>query len=135
MATKTRPKTKTGPKTPDQRERLKTLYIEKLIECGGIATAACAATGVSFPTIEDWSKKDAEFAKAIQNVDEVAVGRATSMLWDSMKEGNATSIIFYLKTRGSKYGFKENQQIDLNTDIPKGMSKEQAKDFVANLNK
>ena len=129
-------KIKRGPKTEEKRKELKALYIEKLLECGCIAEAAQDALHLSDNTIKDWCKKDPDFAKAISEADSVAVGKATSYLWDAIKSGNVTAIIFYLKTRGSKYGFKERQTIDLNTtEIPAGMTKEEAKDFIANLNK
>ena len=128
-------KSKAGPKTPEKREQMKSLYLEKLIECGGVSLAARKALGLDHHTIDNWREKDAEFDKAIEEVDAIAVGEASSMLWKSMQEGNATSIIFYLKTRGSKYGFREQQTIDLKTDIPKGFSKEQAKEFIAKMNK
>jgi len=131
MATKKKvtPKTpnhkKGGAYTEEQREKLKVAYVENLVKCGCIAEAAQRAVGVTNKTITDWREKDPDFDAACNNAEAISVGEAASMLWDSMKEGNATSIIFYLKTRGSKYGFKENQQIDLNgllAQIPRGFN-------------
>lgn len=121
----TQKKKKAGPKKPEVIEKLKVAYIEQLIKCGGIGSAAQKAVGVDYNTIQDWSKKDPEFKAAINNVDELAVGEATSLLWEEMHNGNATAIIFYLKTRGSKYGFAEKQQIDINgalASLPKGLN-------------
>lgn len=112
-----------GRKTDEQREKLKVAYIECLIRCGCIAEAAQRATGLSHNTISDWREKDPDFDAACNNAEAISVGEAASMLWDSMKEGNATSIIFYLKTRGSKYGYKEKQEVDFNgvlAQIPRG---------------
>ena len=122
----TRRHKKGGPYKPEERERLKAAYLEKLIECGCVQEAARKAIGgVDQATIKGWRAKDPAFDAACDEADAVAVGKATSLLWESMKAGNATAIIFYLKTRGSKYGFKENQQIDLNgalAEIPRGFN-------------
>lgn len=96
----------------------KTLHTKKrLLQCLennlGIVSAACKECGVSRTTYYDYYKKDKKFKAAADELADVALDFAESSLFKQIKEGNATSTIFYLKTKGRhKRGYIEKQEIE-----------------------
>ncbi|MDR3142731.1 MAG: hypothetical protein LBU37_13545, partial [Tannerellaceae bacterium] len=51
------------------------------------------------------------------NIADIAIDFAESNLHKRIKEGDTTSIIFYLKTKGKKRGYIEKSEIDMNSNV------------------
>lgn len=100
-------------------EANKTKMLELLkANCGNVSDA-CSNLGISRGTHYLWMNNDAEYAKAVDDINEANIDFAESQLRKSIKEGDITSIIFFLKTKGKNRGFSERveQKIEAKTEI------------------
>ena len=97
----------------------------------GVVETACKAAGVARQNHYDWLKKDTKYAAAFEEIDDVAIDFGESMLFKLMRGytlpdskvfldrdtkqpivvpitkhigTDASSVIFFLKTRGKKRG-------------------------------
>lgn len=93
--------------------------IDALIEALGIVTLACKKIGIARQTHYAWYNEDEEYKKAVDDVLDVALDFAESMLHKQIQDKDTTATIFYLKTKGKRRGYIESQQIDHNISIPK----------------
>ena len=96
----------------DKTEQHKKAIIEALEQSLGVVTTACKKVGVGRTTFYGWLETDKEFAKAVDEIGEVALDFAESQLHRQIKDGNTTATIFYLKTKGKHRGYVERQEID-----------------------
>ena len=94
--------------------RNKKKVLEALEKTLGIVTSACKMCDVSRTQFYIWYKEDAEFNKAVDEVEGMALDFAESKLLENIKSKKETSIIFYLKTKGKKRGYIEKQEIERN---------------------
>jgi hypothetical protein len=101
----------------------KKTFIEALHSNFGNVSKACDSCGVSRFWYYDNIQKDEEFKHNCENIDEYILDTVENCLLDQIKEGNSTSTIFYLKTKGAKRGYIEQSKIDHTT---KGDKIEQA---------
>ena len=76
-----------------------------------MVTDACKKVKLSRNTFYKYLKEDPDFKAAVLELEEVALDTAESALFNQIKEGNVTSIIFYLKTKGRRRGYVERQEI------------------------
>lgn len=90
----------------DTDERKKRL-LTALKETRGIVSVACTRAGVARRTFYQWLDSDEDFERSVEDVNEEAIDFAESKLLDNIEAGKERSIIFYLKTRGKKRGFRE----------------------------
>jgi len=98
----------------------KKTFIEALRTHFGNITKASEACDVSRQWYYDQLKDDEEFVTACNNIDEYVLDEVENCLIDQIKEGNSTSTIFYLKTKGKKRGYIERTEIEqkqINTNI------------------
>tara|TARA_R100001244_G_scaffold82340_1_gene63962 strand:- start:212 stop:562 length:351 start_codon:yes stop_codon:yes gene_type:complete len=86
--------------------------LEALEKTLGIVTTACKKVGVSRSQFYGWVREDAEFSKAVDSVEGMALDFAESKLMENIGSKKETSIIFYLKTKGKKRGYIERQEHD-----------------------
>jgi predicted DNA-binding transcriptional regulator AlpA len=96
-------------------EQHKKALLEALESSLGVVTSACKKVGVGRTTFYNYVNSDEEFAKAVQDIENVALDFAESQLHQQIKTGNATSTIFYLKTKGKKRGYVERME-NVNTN-------------------
>jgi len=80
----------------------------------GIVTTACKAVGISRQTHYNWLQEDEAYNDAVRSIDDIALDFAESQLHKQIKEGEVSSTIFYLKTKGKRRGYIERQEIDTN---------------------
>jgi len=97
--------------TRSQSAHLKKVMIEALEKSLGVVTTACKLTGVSRRTYYDWLKHDKKFAEAVSEMDEIALDFAESKLHQQIRDGNPTSTIFFLKTKGKRRGYVERTEV------------------------
>jgi hypothetical protein len=95
----------------DKTEQHKKAMLEALEKSLGVVTSACRSVGVGRTTHYLWLEKDPEYRKAVQDVENVAIDFAETHLHMQIKDGNPSSTIFYLKTKGKKRGYIERQEI------------------------
>lgn len=79
-----------------------------LREARGIVSVACARAGVARRTFYNWLDTDEDFKLSVEDVNEEAVDFVEGKLMERIEGGAERSIIFYLKTRGKKRGYKES---------------------------
>ena len=79
----------------------------------GVVTVACKQSDTPRSTYYKWLKEDEEFAKAVKEIENIALDFAESQLHSQMRDGNTSATIFYLKTKGKKRGYIERSELDL----------------------
>lgn len=79
----------------------------------GVVSSACKQVGISRWTHYDWLKKDDDYAKEVNAINEHAVDFVESNLYKLIKNGNASATIFFLKTKGKKRGYIETQELQV----------------------
>ena len=91
------------------RERKKQLLLRELTNMP-IVEVACKRTNISRATYYRWRNEDEEFKensdRALQDAVELMSDMAESQLLNSVKEGNMTGIIFWLKNHREAYSNK-----------------------------
>ena len=85
--------------------------LEALEKSLGVVTSACKKVGVGRTTFYDWLKTDEEFAKQVNDIQNIALDYAESQLHKQIGEGSTSATIFYLKTKGKSRGYVERQEI------------------------
>lgn len=95
----------------NKTEQHKKAIIEALEKSLGVVTSACKAVGIGRTQFYNWLKDDIDFARQVNDIQNIALDFAESQLHKQIKEGNTTATIFYLKTKGKKRGYIERQEI------------------------
>lgn len=99
----------------NKTEQHKKAILEALEQSLGVVTSACKKVGVGRTTFYGWLADDKEFAEAVKDIENVALDFAESQLHKQIKDGNPSSTIFYLKTKGKKRGYVERME-NVNTN-------------------
>jgi hypothetical protein len=86
--------------------------IEALKKTLGNVSAACAQIGMSRNTHYDYMKTDENYKKEVESIADMALDFVEGKLYESIKNGSDTAIIFYLKTKGKSRGYVERQYIE-----------------------
>jgi len=95
----------------NKTEHHKKAMIAALEKSLGIVTTACKKVGIVRTTFYDWLKEDKEFAKEVNQIQDIALDFAETQLHSQIGEGSTAATIFYLKTKGKKRGYVERQEI------------------------
>ncbi len=95
----------------NKTEQHKKAILEALEKHLGIVTTACRTVGVGRTTFYGWLNEDKEFAKKVEDIQNIALDFAESQLHKQIGDGNTSATIFYLKTKGKGRGFVERQEI------------------------
>ena len=95
----------------------KKAMIEALNKSLGVVTIACKEVGISRQTHYEWYKEDEEYHKAVDDISDVALDFAESMLHKQIQDRDTTATIFYLKTKGKRRGYIERQEVDSNIKL------------------
>jgi len=90
--------------------------IKSLEKSLGVVTLACKRADVPRSTFYKWLKEDKDFFNEVKEIENVALDFAESQLHKQIQDNSTAATIFYLKTKGKKRGYQENQAIDINTD-------------------
>jgi len=101
-------------------EQHKKALLEALESSLGVVTSACKKVGIGRTTFYNYLNADEEFAKQVKDIENVALDFAESQLHKQIKDGNPSSTIFYLKTKGKKRGYIEkieSEVINKNIDL------------------
>ena len=93
-----------------QNSTLKKAMIAALEKSLGIVTTACKTVGIDRGSHYNWMREDEEYKAAVESIADLAIDFAESSLHKQIQDGNPTSTIFYLKTKGKKRGYIERQE-------------------------
>ena len=91
----------------NKTEQHKKAIIEALEKSLGVVTTACKKVGIGRTQYYNWLKDDEEFAKEVDDIQNIALDFAESQLHKQIGDGNTSATIFYLKTKGKKRGYIE----------------------------
>jgi len=86
--------------------------IEALEKSLGVITTACKIADISRTQFYNWLKDDEDFAKKVQEIENVTLDFVESQLHKQIKENSTAATIFFLKTKGKKRGYIERQEIE-----------------------
>lgn len=101
----------------NKKQHIKELLIKALENNLGIVTLACKEVGINRTTFYQYVKDDLEFAKDVKEIESHALDFAESQLFKQMKDGSTSATIFYLKCKGKKRGYTENDIASNDTTI------------------
>ncbi len=85
--------------------------IQALKKSLGIVATACKEVGISRITHYQWYKTDEDYRREVDDVGEDALDFAESHLLRQIQNGEVSSTIFYLKTKGKKRGYIERTEL------------------------
>jgi hypothetical protein len=103
-----------------QNPTLKKAMIAALEQSLGIVTTAAKSVGIDRTTHYEWMKFDEDYKAAVDSIQDITLDFAESQLHKQIKDGEVTSTIFYLKTKGKKRGYIERIENDLSINqMPK----------------
>jgi len=91
----------------DKTRHNKKKILEALEKSLGIVTTACKIAGVHRSTYYEYYNTDEEFKKECDDMSNIVLDFAESQLHKQIKDGNPSSTIFYLKTKGKNRGYYE----------------------------
>lgn len=111
MANKEKGKTDKSNASRTRTQLRKQSVIEALKKSLGIVTTACINAGIDRSTFYDWVKNDFEFAKAVDDIEDVTLDFVEGKLLQNVKENDTQSILFYLKTKGKRRGYTERTEV------------------------
>jgi len=92
----------------------KKLMLEALRKSLGIVTNACKEVGIDRTLYYRWLKEDEVFRHKVEELEDIALDFAESMLLKKIKDEDTTAIIFYMKTKGKKRGYIEKHEVNSN---------------------
>jgi hypothetical protein len=92
----------------------KKAMINALEKSLGIVTSACKAVGIARETHYRWMREDEDYSTSVKSIEDIALDFAESQLHKQISNGEVSSTIFFLKTKGKKRGYIERQEIDTN---------------------
>ena len=107
---------------PNKSDTIKERLLKALEQSLGVVTTACKNAMVHRSTYYDYCKNDPEFKKQVDDIQNVALDFAESQLHKQIGSGNTSATIFYLKTKGSKRGYIEKQDITQTTNLKTNLS-------------
>tara|TARA_X000000368_G_scaffold111283_1_gene86600 strand:- start:6687 stop:7040 length:354 start_codon:yes stop_codon:yes gene_type:complete len=100
----------------DESRHIKKESILKALENSlGVVTVACKSADVPRSTYYKWLKEDEDFAKAVKDIENIALDFGESQLHKQIGDGNTSATIFFLKTKGKKRGYVERSELDLSS--------------------
>jgi hypothetical protein len=99
-------------------EARKQAMLQALEKTLGVVTTAARQAGIERTTHYNWLKEDAEYKRAVESIDDVALDFAESKLHSLIQNDDTAATIFYLKTKGKKRGYIERQELTGNEGAP-----------------
>lgn len=88
------------------------MILDALTRTGGNVSATAQVLGVTRRSVYMWMAKDPKLREAQEDAKESLIDMAENKLFQAVKNGDMTAIIFTLKTIGKERGYMERQQLD-----------------------
>jgi hypothetical protein len=98
-------------------EVIKAAMIEALTKSLGIVTTACKQVEISRETHYRWMQEDEKYKSDVEDISDVALDFAESMLHKQIEAKDTAATIFYLKTKGKRRGYIERSEVDHNVSV------------------
>ena len=95
----------------NKSEHAKKNLLDALEKSLGVVTTACKQVGIGRTTFYKYYNQDKEFAKKVDELENVALDFAESNLHKQIQAGSTSATTFLLRTRGKKRGYVERQEI------------------------
>jgi hypothetical protein len=89
----------------------KAAMLEALEKSLGVVTTAAKSIGITRESHYEWMRNDENYKAKVLSLADVALDFAESQLHKQILNGEVSSTIFYLKTKGKKRGYIESQRI------------------------
>lgn len=103
---------------PTNTDINKKAMIEALEKSLGIVTTACKMVGIHRDTHYSWLNSDLEYKRQVESIADMTLDFAESQLHKQIKDGEVSSTIFYLKTKGKKRGYIERVEQEVTVHKP-----------------
>ena len=116
-------------------EREKLRFLEILTRNMGMAFQSCKMAGIPYHIHKKWLETDNVYAKNVEYIENMAIDFAEATLLNLIKDKNPQATMFYLKTKGSKRGYidKEDVKSIENSAEIEDLSKEQKRNVIRKL--
>ena len=92
-------------------EDFKKIILEVFEKILGFVNKTCEQLDMSRYTFNNYIKNDPEFKEKISEIYNVQCEFVESKLFDKIREGDTTAIMFYLKHKGHIRGYKESDNL------------------------
>ena len=102
----------------NKSEHIKKGLLDALEKSLGVVTTACKQVGIGRTTFYNYYNEDIDFAKKVDDIENVALDFAESQLHKQIQEGSTAATMILLKTRGKKRGYVERQEITGAEGVP-----------------
>lgn len=79
-------------------------------------SATCTALDITRKTFYEWREKYPKLNEALKETEESLIDFAESKLYSHIQEGDITSLIFFLKTKGKHRGYVEKIEQDVSVN-------------------
>jgi predicted DNA-binding protein YlxM (UPF0122 family) len=103
-------------------------FIQAFINNDFNITNACKTVNISRQTFYNNLYKLDDFRQELDKAKEQAINFVESALMEQIATGNTQAIIFYLKTKGKKYGYDDKEIITCENNIFNSITTEQARE-------
>jgi len=103
--------------------------IEALEKSLGVVTTACKSVGIARQTHYEWYREDEAYRKQVDDVADIALDFAESQLHKQIANGEVSSTIFYLKTKGKRRGYIERQETEHSGQVGTTVVLKRANDY------
>ena len=90
----------------------KKAMLEAMRKTLGVVTPACEIAKINRITYYRWMERDEKFRAEVKDIENIAIDFAESQLHKQIKNGEVSSTIFFLKTKGKSRGYIEKSEID-----------------------
>ena len=90
----------------------KNRILKLLSENLGIITPVLKKVKVSYTTYKKWITEDDDFKNSIDEIESEQFDFVENVLFENIKSGDRTSVIFYLKSRGGSRRYVDKQVIE-----------------------
>jgi len=96
-------------------KKLKEQILDGMNNNLGIVTPVLKQVGISFNTYKKWLSEDETFKNDVESIDVATIEWVASKLYENIKNNDKTSIIYFLKSKGKKFGWAERTEINQTT--------------------
>ena len=96
-------------------KKLKEQILDGMSKNLGIVTHVLKQVDVSYNTYKKWLDDDEEFKKEVEYIDISTIEWVSSKLYENIKNNDKISIIYFLKSKGKKFGWAERTEINQTT--------------------
>jgi hypothetical protein len=91
--------------------------LEALRKSLGIVTPACKEVGISRNQFYNYYNTDPDFRALVDDIDEITIDFVENQLLKNIKEGDRTSIMFFMKYKGKRRGYSDSVNVNLSGDV------------------